>query len=426
MKCLSVRLLTASICLAFQNLPAASSDEWPMWRGPDTLGISPSKGLPTSWSATEGVAWKAIPPGKGASSPIVVGGRVVVTTQTSDTGLHVLAYASETGRLLWDREIAKGSLPAHNLHNMATPTAAATASHIWALFGTGDLACLTAEGAVVWQRNLVKEFGNYNTNHGMGSSPVLFNNRLYVACMHQGPSYLLCIDPLTGKNHWKQDRNLKPKDESQDSYSSPLPVTTSFGPQIILAGAEAINGYDPSSGRQLWSIDDLKVPHPYGRTIAGPTAGGDHILFVASGFQNQGFTMGVKLTAPGAAEKVWQLGKFSPDCPTPLILDELVYLIRDDGMGSCVELKSGTPLWQERLFTANVKVSPVAGDGHIYLTSGQANTLVLRAGRQFHPLATNMLGEATLSTPALAAGKVFLRTEAGLYAFKGQAAPTPR
>ena len=264
------------------NLPTRLlAADWPCWRGPDGLGVSAESNLPSQWSKEKNIAWKISLPGKGASSPIVLGDRVYLTTQTDDTGLHVLANDANRGDIIWDREIARGKLHANNLHNMATPTAVSDGKRIWALFGTGDLACLDSNGEVIWSRNLVKEYGDYKTNHGYGSSPMLLDGRLYVACMHQGPSYLLAMDAMTGKNIWKKDRNLEPKDEAQDSYSSPIFRRSQGRAQIVLAGAESVNAYDPATGEQVWISDGLKVPHPYGRTIAGPTAGDGVVVAVA-------------------------------------------------------------------------------------------------------------------------------------------------
>lgn len=397
----------------------SNAADWPCWRGPNGLGRSTEKNLPAQWSKDKNIAWKTPLPGKGASSPSVASDRIYVTSQTDDTGLHVIAIDRNHGKILWDKEIAKGKLHANNLHNMATPTVVSDGKLVWALFGTGDLACLDLDGREVWHRNLVKEYGEYHTNHGMGTSPMLFENTLYIACMHQGPSYLLAVDAKTGRNLWKKDRNLPPKDEAQDSYSSPILVPTTSGTQVVLAGAEHINAYQPATGEQIWICGGLKVPHPYGRTISGPTAGEGIVLAVASGFQNRGFTVAIKSGGKGEiaeSDRLWTSAKYSPDCPTPLIYEGRAYSIRDDGMASCLNLKSGEPYWQERLFTANVKVSPVAGDGKVYFMSGQGNCAVVKASSKFEILATNELNETTLSTPAISHGQLFIRTDGGLYA----------
>ncbi len=397
---------------------SSAAADWPCWRGPDGLAVSSEKSLPTRWSRANNLAWTAAIPGKGASSPIVSGDHVYLTTQTSDTSLHVLALDRRRGEILWDREVAQGNLHANKLHNMATPTAVSDGQFVCALFGTGDLACLDRSGKVLWHRNLVKEYGEYKTNHGYGTSPMLWADKLFIACLHQGPSYLLAVEARTGKNVWKKDRNLEPKDEAQDSYSSPILLRTAGQTQVVLAGAESLNAYDPSTGEQIWICAGLKVPHPYGRTISGPTAGDRVVVGVASGFQNRGYTVGLRTGGQGdvtGTHRLWTSSKFSPDCPTPVIYQGRLYSIRDDGMASCLDLKTGEPHWQDRLFSANVKVSPVAGDGKVYFLSGQGNCAVVKAAAKLEVLATNELNEATLSTPAISGGHLFIRTEERLY-----------
>jgi outer membrane protein assembly factor BamB len=389
--------------------------DWSCFRGPDGLGVSSEKKLPVRWSK-EKTVWKLDLPGKGASSPIVVGERVYVTTQTDDFGLHLLAINRKTGEVIWDKEIDRGKLPANKLHNMATPTAVSDGKLIWAMFGTGDLACLDLEGKILWHRNLVKEYGPYKTNHGYGSSPMLDKGKLFIVCMHQGPSYVLALNALTGKNLWKKERDLGPTDESQDSYSTPIFLRVKAKTELVLQGAETVTAYNPEKGELLWSSGGMKVPHPYGRTISGMAAGDGVVLAVASGFQNRGYTVALKSDAQSDSERqLWKQSKFSPDCPTPVVYEGKVYMIRDDGNASCLDLKTGDVDWQERLFSVNVKVSPVAGDGKIYFMSGQGNCAVVKASPKFEALATNDLNEATLSTPAIADGHLFLRTEKRLY-----------
>ncbi|MEI7733773.1 MAG: PQQ-binding-like beta-propeller repeat protein, partial [Verrucomicrobiota bacterium] len=177
------------------TLPAA---DWPCWRGPDGLGVSTEKSLPVQWGKDKNIAWKTALPGKGASSPVIVGNRVYLTAQPTNLSLHVLAISRERGEILWDREIGRGTLHANKLHNMASPTPMADGQHVWAMFGTGDLACLDNDGKILWQRNLVQEYGVFKFGHGYGSSPMLDAGRLFIVCMHQGPSYVLILL----KNPW--------------------------------------------------------------------------------------------------------------------------------------------------------------------------------------------------------------------------------
>lgn len=407
----------APLLLSFAGLllPVHAAD-WPCWRGPNGLGVSEEKNLPVEWTAEKNISWKAELPGQGASSPIVVGERVYLTLQTEDSGLHALAFDRTTGHLVWDREVGRGRLHANGLHNMATPTPVADGHNIRVMFGTGDVASLDLEGNILWKRNLVSEYGAFKTNHGYGSSPMLENGRLFIVCMHQGPSYVLALDAKTGKNIWKKDRNSGLTDEAQDSYSSPVFFCVAGKTQLVLEGAESVTAYDPANGDELWNSGGLKVPHHAGRTISGLTASDGVLIAVASGFQNQGFTEALAPDQkPTAVHKLWTQKKFSPDCPTPVIYQGNLYMMRDDGNASCLDLKTGEPHWQERLFSENVKVSPVAADGKVYFFSGQGNCYVVKASPSFSVLATNQFNQSTLSTPAISHGSIFLRTQGFLY-----------
>jgi outer membrane protein assembly factor BamB len=407
MRLIFVLLMSAAI-------PLFAAD-WPCWRGPDGLGVSAAQNLPTEWSKEKNIAWKRPIPGFSASSPILLQDRVYLTSQTPDMMLHVIALEANSGKILWDRDVAPARAPKNKIHNMATPTPVTDGQRVYALFGTGDFITLDRDGKTLWQRQLFQEYGEYNSNHGYGTSPLLRDKRLYVACMHQGPSYLLALDAATGKNVWKIDRNLGSKTEAQDSYSSPIFFKDGGRTEIILEGAEAVTGHDLTTGRQTWMIDGLTVPHPYGRTISGLAAGEGIVVAVASGFQNRGYTVGIK---PRAGDRLWTSSKYSPDCPSPVIYNGYVYTMRDDGMASCLDLKTGAALWQERLFSANVKVSPVAADGKIYFLNGQGNCVVVKASPEVQVLFTNQLNEATLASPAIGKNQLLIRTESTLYSIQ--------
>jgi outer membrane protein assembly factor BamB len=407
--------LFASLLMISHSIQAA---HWSAFRGSDGTGVSSENGFPLSWSTEKNIAWKSALPGRGTSSPVVHGNLIFVTTQLENEDLVTLAFDLKTGRQIWEKKIGNGRLPTHDFHNMATPTPVTDGKHVWVFFGTGDLVCLTVKGEEVWRRNLRTEYADYNTNHGMGNSPLLHNGSLFIACMHQGPSYLLALNAATGKKLWKKERNLEAREEGNDSYSTPIVVNVEGHDQIVLSGAEHLNAYNPATGKEIWRVGDLQVPHPYGRTISGPTAGEGKVITVASGFRNQGFVVGVTPVPNGDAvvvEHDWKQKRYAPDCPTPVIYDGKIFTIRDDGMASCIDIQTGKAHWQERLFTENVKVSPVAANGYIYFTTGRANTKVLKASEAFQIVATNELNEETLATPALSSGHIIIRTFESLY-----------
>ena len=337
------RLGRTALLMAAAGASLHASD-WSAWRGSDATAVSPDRGFPIHWSRTEHVAWTVDLPGKGASSPIIADGRIYLTSQTEDHGLYALAFDAKSGQLLWDQEIAMGNAKAHSLHNMATPTAVDDRKHEWVMFGTGDVAALDLKGTVLWHRAFGTEFGPYKANHGYGSSPLLLNGCLYVTMMHQGPSFLLCLDPASGKTVWKTLRNLAALEEANDSYSSPLAVAEKGKISVVLSGAESIDAYDSASGRQRWIYNGVKLDHPYGRTIAGATAADGIVVAVASGLQNRGYLLAVRAGGVGEVtetHKLWTAHKFARDCPTPVLDQGRVFSIRDDGMAACSDLKPG-------------------------------------------------------------------------------------
>lgn len=415
------RLLGLCAILALLISLTVSASDWPGWRGPQSTAVADDASLPVTWSPEENVLWKIDLPGRGASSPTILGERIYLTTQMETDALHVLALDRDSGRIVWNTEVALGRMKSHDLHNMATATVVAEGNHLWALFGTGDLVGLDASGKILWRRNLQEDHGAYDILWGMGTSPLFYDGKLFVACLHQGPSYVLAIDALTGKDVWKKERDLEAKGEARDSYSSPILARAEGRTLIVVSGADHITAYNPDTGDQVWIRGGLQVPNPYGRTIAGPVATDGIVVTVASGFRNQGKVVAVKSDGRGDvtdSQVLWTCERYSPDCPSPVIYRDQVYFIRDDGIASCLDLRTGEPRWQERLFSENVKVSPVAGDDKVYFTSGQANTVVVEANPMLRILATNRLEQPTVSTPALSDGKIFVRAGGSLYAFE--------
>lgn len=393
-------------------------ENWSNFRGPDGVGISKQNELPLKWSLKENIKWRVDIPGKGTSSPVVHDNRVYVTTQTEDDSMHVLAYQATSGDIVWNKVIGKKRVSSHNLHNMATPTPVTDGRYIWAHFGTGDLACLDYNGNIVWQRDLAEDYGAYTILHGMGNSPMLVSGKLIIACMQTGKSYVMGLDPDSGETLWKKDRNLATKGEAPDSYSSPIIATLNNKKLVVVSGANYLSCYDPISGDEIWRNGGLDVPHPYGRTISGPTFGENRVVTVASGFRNQGFVVALDIDGKGDRTEdgyLWKSKRFSPDCPCPLIYQGKVFLIRDDGMASCIDLQSGKADWQERLFAQNIKVSPVASDGKIYYFSGQGECKVVRASSKFEIIAHNDLEEYQIASPAASMDSLFVRTESKLF-----------
>jgi len=421
----STRLaLLASILLSL-SVPIAGSladaADWPGLRGRDGLGVSSEEKLPSTWSEKKNVLWTCDLPEWGNSSPCVVGDRVYLTSQTKDTALIVMSIDAKSGRKVWSVPIGKGTKKAHKLHNMASPTSVANGRRVWALFGPGALVCLDTAGKKVWSKNLEKTYGEYKVLWGMATSPRLHNGRLLVACMNGGPSYVVALDQSTGEQVWKTERKLPCVGEAVDSYSSPILLTRGKTTELVVAGADHVDGYDIASGKRSWISSGLSIPHEYGRSIASPTAGGGMVYAVSSGYGGLGRVLAVDVSKDlegdvSETHRRWAYEKHSPDCPSPVYYGGYVFIVRDNGVGSCIEAKTGELKWRERLFRGDCKASPIAGDGKIYFTSIKGETLVLEVGPERKDIARNRLDARIIATPAISNGTIFLRSRTKLYA----------
>ncbi len=438
--------LTLGVCIVLAA-PGLSAQNWPQWRGPSGYGVSSESGLPTTWSASESIAWRAPLAGLGASSPIVWGDRVFVTSQVggstvadgaahpqlarddrtlaeherpiggrrpetdrtgSDVWLVVEAFRRSDGVRLWDyRTKAIGPLPAvHEKHNLATPTPATDGQRVYAWFGNGQLAALDMDGRLVWTRHLGVEYSPFKTLWGHGSSPAIHGDRLILLCDHLSVSYLLALDARTGREIWKADRG-----EGRVSHSTPIVVPGPAGDELLINSSERIDAYDPATGKLLWHAGAPR------QTPVPSAVFHDGRIYLSRGYRNSDY-MAIRPGGRGdvtATHVEWQAPSGASYVPSIVYYDGLLYMTNEVGIVTCADARTGERLWRHRLggvFFA----SPVAGDGKVYLVSETGETFVLRAGREPEVLARNDLGERFIASPAISGGRLFLRSDRTLFA----------
>jgi len=268
--------LLGTLFFVFTTSPAWS-ETWPAWRGKAGRAVSPETNLPTQWSADKNLAWVTDLPGRGNSSPAVTSSRIYLTSQTEDKALWVIAIDRKAGQVVWKANVGSGTLAAFgpkssyaHRHNPATPSPVADEERVWAFFGTGLLVCLERSGEVKWKRDLAADYGPYKIRFGMGSSPRLWGDLIYLACMHSGPSYVVALEKRTGKEVWKQPRNLPAEKDGPQAYCSPMVLQTKDRDELVVAGADHVNTYDLLTGKQLWISSGLKIDSEWGRIIASP------------------------------------------------------------------------------------------------------------------------------------------------------------
>ena len=412
-----------SICLAAASGWAAN---WPQWRGPELNGSTSETNLPATWSKTENVLWSAPLPGPSHATPIVWDDSVFVNTPDADANLLLMCLDRHSGAVRWQKQVAVGNRVAGR-NNMASPSPVTDGNTVWTMFGTGNLAAFDFSGKQLWARSLTKEYGRFILNWIYGSSPLLYKGRLYVEVLRRvpGDSFLLCLDPQTGSNIWRQVRPTDAIQESQEAYSTPMPSECAGRTEIVVVGGDYVTGHDAETGEELWRGGGLRnFGHgPDSRLVPSPVVA-DGLVFVCGAKRNPFLAFhdcGTgDITSGGLA---WSYSDYSTDCVTPLLYqDKLFMLDGDKQMMVCFEPKTGKVNWRQRLGVHEIfRASPTGADGRIYCFSEYATAVVLSAA-DGQILSTIKMNEGDQTdeglshgTIAAAQGCLFIRTPAHLY-----------
>lgn len=428
-------------------IATTSAADWPHWRGPHATGVADERTVPTRWSATENVVWKARLGGLGVSTPIVFGDRIFVTSQigagTRRPGNHprlvqsgnaaaageqalgaersgsgdagdgktfflVEAFNRADGRRVWERRVeAAGDFPGvHDKHNMASPSPVTDGRMVYAWFATGQIVALNVDGTIAWQRHLGREIAPFDVAWGHSSSPVLHEDTLLLLCDHASASYLLALDKRTGKERWKADRG-----KGRSSYSTPLVVRTPARVEVIVNSSERVDAYDAATGALLWHVGEsnrFPVPSPVFH---------DGIIYMSRGYRS-GPYFAVRPGGSGdvsATHVLWQVPTGAPYVSSLVYHDSRLYMANDVGVLTAIDAKTGERIWQERI-DGVFSASPVAAGGHIYFVSENGDTIAVKSGATPSVVARNSVGERIIASPAVANGRIYLRTDSHVWA----------
>ncbi len=428
MKSIRLKLMRVSAACLLLLIVTTFSDEvrsgdWPGWRGPHGNGSADGSGYPVEWSAKKNIVWKVELPGLGASTPAVAGDLIFLTT-TSEGKNQVLCY-DIGGKLRWSKEIgsAVDGKPGKD-GTGANPSVATDGENVFVYFKSGDLGCFSISGDLKWQTNLQQRFGEDTLWWDLGTSPVLIENAVVIACMHSGPSYVAAFAKDDGRMLWKHDRELGAPEEAAQSYSTPVVVRDGDQEVIVVLGADHVTAHAASDGRELWRVGGLNpTQHRYFRSIAGPAvADGIVIAPYARGESLTAIKMGGSGDVTGS-RILWEKKETSADVPTPAIADGRVYICRDvkDDRGTidCLDLLTGSTIWSGKLeeHRTTYRSSPVVADGKVYVTRQDGVVFVLDArGSEFKVLSKNTLDDDhTVSTPVFLDGRILLRSSRYMY-----------
>jgi outer membrane protein assembly factor BamB len=411
---------------------SASVENWPAWRGPAGNGISAEKNVPAEWGPDKNVAWKLALPGPAGATPVVWGNQIFLTS-VNEAGELLLLCIDTNGKQQWQQVVAQGNQNSRGDEgNSASPSPVTDGQHVWTFMGDGTLACYTVKGEQVWKFNLQDRYGRFQIQFGMSSTPVLEQGRLYLQLIHgEGnpqtrEAVVVALDGKTGAEVWKVDRPSDAEAENEHSYASPVLYRDDKTTLLLSHGADFIIAHDLQDGHEVWRCGGLNrrddTVLPYDRTlrfVASPaTAPG--LIIAPSAKQHP--LLAIRAGGSGditnsAKHRIWDW-KRTPDVPSPLILDGLVYLCMENGNLTVLEADTGKEVYSEATHRQRHRASPVYADGKLYLTARDGRITVVQAGREFKVLAVNELGEDQSASPAISGGTIYLRTFGHLWAIR--------
>lgn len=370
------------------------------FRGPLGDGISFEKNVPEQWNGETGenILWKTKIPLHGYNSPIVWKNKVFLTGANSEKR-EVYCLDSESGSIIWTYDVTgiPGS-PANSPKTtddtgLAAPTATTNGESVFAIFGNGDLVALDMDGNKIWNRNM----GDPDNHYGYSSSLLIYNNILIVQYDTKKAQRILGFDISTGKEVWETDRNVK------ISWASPVLINYNKNPQVILTADPGVQSYDPTTGKELWTVDCV-----YGEV--GPSiAYADNVVYATNEYAT---LAAIKLGE--TPEILWESDYYLSDVPSPVAKDGLLYLATSYGAVVCHDALTGDMYWEQE-FDNGFYSSPILVDNKIYLIDMDGITHIFSTGKQYNHIADCILGENSMTTPAFKDGKIFIRGNDHLY-----------
>jgi outer membrane protein assembly factor BamB len=464
-----IYLATGLFCAA----TLAPAEDWPQFRGPNSSGVSANHDLPAEFGPTRNVVWKtALPPGH--SSPVLSGDRIFITA-VDDGKLFTICLDRATGRVNWRREIPrsrKGEL--HKVNGPASPSPVTDGKNAYVFFYDFGLISFGPDGNEIWRLPM----GPFNNPFGLGASPVLSGNTLLINCDQESGSFFQAVDKNTGKMKWRVERP-----EYTRGFSTPVLYKPTSGPtQVIVAGSYQLTAYEVETGKIVWWVGGLTwqlKPTPvlgkdtiYVQGWAGGSDTGqqenvppfEEVLqrldtnhdgklskdevhdqkildmwrevdlnddgaldardwkFYRSRRSAQNGLIAVRLGGSGdMTEKnvIWRYEKALPNVPSPLLYQDVLYMLKEGGIFTSLDPATGKVLKQARLSGAlgQYYSSPVAADNKIYVISEDGKAVVIKPGAQWEILSVNDLDDSCYATPAIADNRIYIRTRSTLYCF---------
>ena len=434
-----VMLFTLFVVMLVGPVRAQTDSHWPQWRGPFFNGMARGD-APTVWSDTKNIKWKAQIPGRGFSTPVIWGDKIFLTTAIptgktvapAETApaegrrggggsgplvehkFEVLCLDRQTGKLLWQRT-AKLATPHEGYHraygSFASNSPVTDGKYVYAFFGSRGLYAFDFNGKLIWEKDFAVQM-KMRLAFGEGVAPLLLGDQLYLVFDHEAESFMVALDKRNGKELWHSKR------DEQSSWSTPLAIEHNGRTEIIVSASNKVRSYDARTGKILWESAGL------GANVIPVPVYHNGMVYVMSGYRDPKL-MAIKLgkdgDLTGSDSIAWSHTRGLAYTTSPVLYDNKLYVVTDNGMVSAFNAISGEPFYaQTRLPKAyNFKASPVGANGKLYLATEDGDVVVLKMGEKFEVLATNTLTDQVfIASPVIAGGEIYLRGQNTLFCIR--------
>jgi outer membrane protein assembly factor BamB len=417
-----LKSLATTLCWSAAVHAATTADNWTSYRGPTDQGNCGAANLPVRWSEKENVVWKTPISGKAWSSPVIWGDRIWLTSALEDgTQLSAVCVDKNSGKILRNKRLRVMAAPqyCHPFNSYASPSPVIEEGRVYVTFGSPYVGCLNSNtGEVIWERT------DFVCNHfrGAGSSPFIFGNLLILHFDGSDRQYVAAMDKQTGKTVWQTDRSVDYRDldsstgkptregDYRKAFSTPVIADVQGKPLLVSLGSMCLYGYDPLTGKERWRAELVNSHSGACRPVVGhglvfsPMGAGLELWAVRP--DGQGVVTDTHIA--------WKYKKGVCRRPSLLLVDDLLFMVDDSGVATCLEAKTGKEVWKERL-GGNYSTSPIHAGGKVYFFDQDGKSTVIEASRQYKAIAENRLDDGFMASPAVSGNALFLRTKSALY-----------
>lgn len=392
------------------TLMAADVTRWPSWRGTASSGSATGGSYPVDWNDDSQIRWKQKLPAKGCSTPAVWDEHILLTSPID--GQDAVIDFDFDGNERWRRVVGPQAAGKHRNGSGSNPSPVTDGQSIFAYFKSGHLAALNFDGELLWKTNLQDRFAKDTLYWDLGTSPVVTDDFVVVAVMHQGESYLAAFEKETGDLAWRVPRNYETPVEGDHSYATPIVVDIGQRKSIVVWGAEHLTGHAVTDGRLLWSCGGFNPDEKKNWVAVASAVIVGELAIVPYGRGSH--LAGVRLTGEGDVtntHRVWTRSDAGAFVPTPAVDGGRLYVVGDQGEVECIDPENGETLWKDRLPKNRNKyyASPLVAGGKIYATREDGVIFVADISNGFKLLAENEMGERVIASPVPVGNQLLIR-----------------